>query len=73
MGTASLVLGILSFFICPIIFSVAAILTGIQGEKLAAQGLANNGETARWGKILGIVSLVAYGVVAIFFFFSGYF
>lgn len=60
-GTTSLVTGILSFFLCPLILSIVAIVTGMKGEQLAAQGLANNGETARWGKILGWVSLIVYG------------
>lgn len=63
-GTTALVTGILSFALCPIILSIVAIVAGNRGEKLAAQGLANNGETARWGKILGWVSLIAYTVMA---------
>ena len=57
-GTTALVTGILSFFLCPIILSIVAIVQGSKGEQLAAQGLANNGDLAKWGKILGIISLV---------------
>lgn len=56
-GTTALVTGILSFFLCPIILSIVAIVQGSKGEQLAAQGLANNGDLAKWGKILGIISL----------------
>lgn len=57
-GTTAFVTGILSFLVCPIILSIVAIVQGSKGEQLAAQGLANNGDLAKWGKILGIISLV---------------
>ena len=57
-GTTALITGILSFFLCPIILSIVAIVQGNKGEQLAAQGLADNGDLAKWGKILGIISLV---------------
>jgi len=65
-GVVALVTGILSFFTCPIILSIVAIVSGSKGEKLAAQGLADNGDLAKWGKILGIVSIVLYTIFIAF-------
>ncbi len=48
-GTTALVTGILSLFVCPVILSIVAIVQGNKGEQLAAQGLANNGDMAKWG------------------------
>ena len=58
-ATASMVLGILSFLCCPIIFSVLAIVLGSQAknEIAATPGLGGAG-MAQAGFILGIVSLV---------------
>lgn len=70
-GTTALVTGILSFFLCPIILSIVAIVQGSKGEQLAAQGLADNGDLARWGKILGIISLVLFAVLLILELFFG--
>lgn len=72
-GTTALITGILSFFLCPIILSIVAIVQGSKGEQLAAQGLADNGELAKWGKILGIVSLVVYAVFALLSLIFGWF
>lgn len=72
-GTTALITGILSFFLCPIILSIVAIVQGSKGEQLAAQGLADNGELAKWGKILGIISLVVYGIFALLSLVFGWF
>lgn len=61
-GTVALITGILSFFVCPVILSIVAIVQGGKGERLAAQGLADNGELAKWGKILGWISLALFVV-----------
>lgn len=58
-ATASLVLGILSFLCCPIVFSVLAIVLGQQAKNEIAANPALSGEGfAQAGVILGIVSLV---------------
>jgi hypothetical protein len=63
MGTASLVLGILGVLgCCTFLFSILAIVFGVQGRKKASQGLATNGGMATAGLILGIVG-VALGVI----------
>ena len=63
-GVVALVTGILSFFVCPNVLSIVAIIFGRKGMQSAAEGRANNGGMARAGYILGIVSLV---LAAIFF------
>lgn len=58
-ATASLVLGILSFLCCPIIFSILAIVFGTQAKNEIAANPGMTGEGfAQAGVILGIVSLV---------------
>lgn len=59
-ATASLILGILGFFLCPIIFSVAAIILSTQAKNDIAANPGLSGESiAQAGFILGIVGLVA--------------
>lgn len=57
-GTIALVTGILSFFVCPIILSIVAIIFGRKGMAAAAAGTADNGGQAKAGYIMGIVSLI---------------
>ncbi len=57
-GTTALVTGIIGLVICPIIFSIIAIVFGRQGMDAAARGTANNGGMAKAGLILGIIGLV---------------
>ena len=57
-GTTALVTGIIGLVICPIIFSIVAIIFGKQGMEAAARGTANNGGMAKAGFILGIIGLV---------------
>lgn len=57
-GTAALVLGILGLFLFPVIFSVLAIILGVQGKNLADRGLATNRGAAQAGFVLGIIGLV---------------
>ncbi len=70
MGTASLVLGILGVLgCCTFLFSILAIIFGVQGRKKASQGLATNGGMATAGLILGIVGVVfglAYWIWGLF-------
>ncbi|MEO6821173.1 MAG: DUF4190 domain-containing protein [Candidatus Nanopelagicales bacterium] len=55
-GTAALVTGILGLLCCGLL-SIVAIITGMKGQKLAAQGLATNGGSAKAGLILGWVGV----------------
>jgi len=61
-GTAALVLGILGLFLFPVVFSVLAIILGVQGKNLADQGLATNRGAAQAGFVLGIIGC-AIGVL----------
>ncbi len=57
-GVVALVTGILSFFVCPVILSIVAIVFGRKGMQSAAAGRANNLGMAKAGYIMGIISLV---------------
>ena len=57
-GTIALFTGILSFFVCPIILSIVAIIYGKKGMAAAAAGTADNGGQAKAGYIMGIISLI---------------
>ncbi len=57
-GTIALVTGILSFFVCPVILSIVAIVYGTKGMAAAAAGTADNGGQAKAGYIMGIISLI---------------
>lgn len=69
-GTTALVMGILGLFLCPIIFSILAIIFGVQGKALADQGKATNRGAAQAGFVLGIIG-VAIGVLLAFFILVG--
>jgi len=66
-GTIALVTGILSFFVCPIILSIVAIVFGRKGMAAAAAGTADNGGQAKAGYIMGIISLILGIIVIIFY------
>ncbi len=66
-GTIALVTGILSFFVCPIILSIVAIVFGRKGMAAAAAGTADNGGQAKAGYIMGIISLIL-GIIFIIFY-----
>lgn len=65
----SLVTGILSYVMCPILLGVAAIITGTMGRRAADEGLANNRGMATAGVILGWVNIAlsVLGIVLFFF------
>ncbi|GAA1870784.1 DUF4190 domain-containing protein [Myceligenerans crystallogenes] len=67
LGLWSLILGILSFVVCPVIASIAAIVTGHMGRKAVRNGEANNGGMAMAGLILGWASLILSIVLGIIF------
>jgi hypothetical protein len=61
-ATASLVLGIVGIFVCPIICSELAIIFGVQAKGKIRQDSSLQGEgMAQAGFILGIVGVVIYG------------
>lgn len=64
LGVWSLVLGIVSWLVCPIIASIAAIITGHMSRRAVREGQADNGGMALAGIILGWASLIL-AVVAI--------
>jgi hypothetical protein len=66
-GTIALVTGILSFFVCPIVLSIVAIVFGRKGMAAAAAGTADNGGQAKAGYIMGIISLIL-GIILIIFY-----
>ncbi len=66
-GTIALITGILSFFVCPIILSIVAIVFGKKGMAAAAAGTADNGGQAKAGYIMGIITLIL-GIIFIIFY-----
>jgi hypothetical protein len=70
-GTIALVTGILSFFVCPIILSIVAIIYGKKGMAAAAAGTADNGGQAKAGYIMGIISLILAIIVIILYIILG--
>jgi len=58
VGTASLILSILSFFCLPYIGSILGIILGRIGIKKAREGRATNGGVAKAGFWIGIVGLI---------------
>lgn len=57
MGIASLVLGILGLFVCPIILAVLAIIFGAIGISRANRGEATNKGVATAGLVIGIIGI----------------
>ena len=70
-GTIALVTGILSFFVCPIILSIVAIVYGKKGMAAAAAGTADNGGQAKAGYIMGIISLILAIILIILYIILG--
>ncbi len=63
MGTAALVLGIVSFFLGGLVTAIIAIVLGHQGRKAATQGRATNGGSATAGMVLGIIATVLFSAL----------
>lgn len=57
LGVWSLVSGILSWILCPLILGVVAIVTGYASKKAVREGLANNVGSATAGLILGWINV----------------
>jgi Domain of unknown function (DUF4190)/Septum formation len=73
LGVWSLVLGIASFVVCPVVAAIAAIITGSRGKKAirnsggvkSGRGLATAGQVLGWANIvvsIGAAALIAVGV-----------
>ena len=66
-ATASLVLGIVGIFICPLVCSVLAIIFGQQARRQIKQDPSLGGEgVSTAGYILGIVGVVLFGAIILF-------
>ena len=66
-ATASLVLGIIGIFICPIICSILAIVFGIKAKNMidASGGYMGGRGVAQAGLVLGIMGMVFYTILVI--------
>ena len=74
LGVWSLVTGILSWIMCPLVLGVVAIFTGNASRKAVREGLANNPGSATAGLVLGWINVGLFGlgvVVWIIFLFFG--
>jgi len=65
LGVWSLVTGILSWILCPLILGVVAIVTGNASRKAVRDGLANNPGSATAGLILGWINVGLAGAVVL--------
>jgi hypothetical protein len=65
LGVWSLVTGILSWILCPIVLGIVAIVTGNASRKAVRDGLANNPGSATAGLILGWINVGLFGAVVL--------
>jgi hypothetical protein len=72
MGVAALVLGIIGIVVCPVIFSVLAIIFGSIGIQRTNQGLATNRGVAVAGLVLGIIGVILGILLVVFFVAAGF-
>jgi hypothetical protein len=68
--SASLIMGIISFFCLGPILGIPAIILGANGRKAANEGQATNGGMATAGMVLGIISTIFVVIVWIIMFAS---
>ncbi|GAB3166361.1 hypothetical protein GCM10027059_25280 [Myceligenerans halotolerans] len=61
LGTISLVCGILSWIVCPLVLGIVAIATGNASRKAIREGLANNPGSATAGLVLGWLNVGLVG------------
>lgn len=61
LGVWSLVTGILSWILCPLVLGIVAIVTGNASRKAIREGLANNTGSATAGLILGWINVGLVG------------
>ena len=65
LGVWSLVTGILSWILCPLILGIVAVVTGNASRKAIREGLANNPGSATAGLILGWINVGLVGAVVL--------
>jgi hypothetical protein len=68
LGVWSLVTGILSWILCPLVLGIVAIATGNASRKAVRDGLANNPGSATAGLILGWINVALVGGVVLVWF-----
>jgi hypothetical protein len=61
LGVWSLVTGILSWILCPLVLGIVAVATGNASRKAIREGLANNTGAATAGLILGWINIALFG------------
>lgn len=61
LGVWSLVTGILSWILCPLVLGIVAVATGNASRKAIRDGLANNTGAATAGLILGWINIALFG------------
>ncbi|MFI2364913.1 DUF4190 domain-containing protein [Promicromonospora sp. NPDC019610] len=61
LGVWSLITGILSWILCPLILGIVAIVTGNASRKAIREGLANNSGMATAGLVLGWINVALTG------------
>ncbi|GAA4726328.1 protein of unknown function (DUF4190) [Promicromonospora umidemergens] len=61
LGVWSLVTGILSWILCPVVLGIVAIVTGNASKRAVRQGQANNPGLATAGLILGWINVGLIG------------
>ena len=61
LGVWSLVTGILSWILCPLVLGIVAVATGNASRKAIRAGLANNSGAATAGLILGWINIALFG------------
>jgi hypothetical protein len=65
LGVWSLVTGILSWILCPLVLGIVAVATGNASRKAIRAGLANNSGAATAGLILGWINIALVGAAVV--------
>jgi hypothetical protein len=65
LGVWSLVTGILSWILCPLVLGIVAVATGNASRKAIRDGLANNTGAATAGLILGWINIALVGAAVV--------
>lgn len=65
LGVWSLVTGILSWILCPLVLGIVAVATGNASRKAIRAGLANNSGAATAGLILGWINIALVGAAVL--------
>jgi hypothetical protein len=65
----SLVTGIISWFLCPFIAGIVAVITGHVGHSQIKHSGEGGGGMATAGMVLGYIHLAAFGLITLFWLF----